>query len=319
MSPAAIATAIGSDASKVTKSASSPASAKYPLARAIKVGECEASGSTPIWILSAAAFSAAWAGPPQTPQRPPRPDQIPCVSITCSASTGVPVFPAIRHPFGERYHTEYRGRLGCGKSAGGDPCRRTRLALDGWLKLAHSPIAGDPSPGVRSWFYDPPPYAHHPAAAAALRLSVYAAPRRRQAGAGRHQPSVLRPQAPTIAAVLVKDSALLLAIHDEAKAKGGVGGYTVEALVLDDGTVTCRSEYDPAQAALACPQGKGSRSTGRRRGWAAEQRQQQGDGADPEPGRSGDDLPFLDSIRTSPIPKWPRNSIQAAARSISAS
>jgi branched-chain amino acid transport system substrate-binding protein len=39
----------------------------------------------------------------------------------------------------------------------------------------------------------------------------------------------------------------MLAI-DEANAKGGVAGYTVEAMVLDDGTATA-GQYDPAQAA----------------------------------------------------------------------
>ena len=48
-------------------------------------------------------------------------------------------------------------------------------------------------------------------------------------------------------AALIKDGALLAI--DEAKAKGGVAGYTVEALVLDDGSVTA-GQYDPAQAAL---------------------------------------------------------------------
>ena len=48
-------------------------------------------------------------------------------------------------------------------------------------------------------------------------------------------------------AILVKNGALMAI--DEANAKGGVGGYTIEAMVLDDGTVTA-GQYDPAQAAV---------------------------------------------------------------------
>lgn len=48
-------------------------------------------------------------------------------------------------------------------------------------------------------------------------------------------------------AILVKNGAMLAV--DEANAKGGVAGYTIEAMVLDDGTVTA-GQYDPAQAAL---------------------------------------------------------------------
>jgi branched-chain amino acid transport system substrate-binding protein len=47
-------------------------------------------------------------------------------------------------------------------------------------------------------------------------------------------------------AELIKDGALLAI--DEANAKGGVGGYKVEVLLLDDGTATA-GQYDPAQAA----------------------------------------------------------------------
>lgn len=47
-------------------------------------------------------------------------------------------------------------------------------------------------------------------------------------------------------AVLVKNGAMLAI--DEANANGGVGGYTIEAMVLDDGTATA-GQYDPAQAA----------------------------------------------------------------------
>jgi branched-chain amino acid transport system substrate-binding protein len=48
-------------------------------------------------------------------------------------------------------------------------------------------------------------------------------------------------------AILVKNGAMLAI--DEANAAGGVAGYTIEAMVLDDGTVTA-GQYDPAQAAV---------------------------------------------------------------------
>ena len=47
-------------------------------------------------------------------------------------------------------------------------------------------------------------------------------------------------------AELIKDGALLAI--DEANAEGGVGGYKIEVLLLDDGTATA-GQYDPAQAA----------------------------------------------------------------------
>jgi branched-chain amino acid transport system substrate-binding protein len=47
-------------------------------------------------------------------------------------------------------------------------------------------------------------------------------------------------------AELIRDGALLAI--DEANAAGGVGGYKIEALQLDDGTATA-GQYDPAQAA----------------------------------------------------------------------
>src|SRR6516162_103283 len=47
-------------------------------------------------------------------------------------------------------------------------------------------------------------------------------------------------------AELIKDGALLAI--DEANAQGGVGGYKIEVLLLDDGTATA-VQYDPAQAA----------------------------------------------------------------------
>src|SRR5271166_6903676 len=47
-------------------------------------------------------------------------------------------------------------------------------------------------------------------------------------------------------AELIKDGAMLAI--DEANAQGGVGGYKIEVLLLDDGTATA-GQYDPAQAA----------------------------------------------------------------------
>jgi branched-chain amino acid transport system substrate-binding protein len=47
-------------------------------------------------------------------------------------------------------------------------------------------------------------------------------------------------------AILIKDGAVMAV--DEANAKGGVGGYAIDVLVLDDGTATA-GQYDPAQAA----------------------------------------------------------------------
>jgi branched-chain amino acid transport system substrate-binding protein len=47
-------------------------------------------------------------------------------------------------------------------------------------------------------------------------------------------------------AELIKDGALL--VIDEANAQGGVAGYKIEVLLLDDGTATA-GQYDPAQAA----------------------------------------------------------------------
>src|SRR5260221_3936331 len=48
-------------------------------------------------------------------------------------------------------------------------------------------------------------------------------------------------------AILVKNGAMLAI--DEVNAKGGIAGYTIEAMVLDDGTATA-GQYDPAQAAI---------------------------------------------------------------------
>jgi branched-chain amino acid transport system substrate-binding protein len=48
-------------------------------------------------------------------------------------------------------------------------------------------------------------------------------------------------------AILVKNGAMMAV--DEANANGGVAGYAIEPMVLDDGTATA-GQYDPAQAAI---------------------------------------------------------------------
>ena len=47
-------------------------------------------------------------------------------------------------------------------------------------------------------------------------------------------------------AILIKNGALMAV--DEANEKGGVAGYRIDTMVLDDGTATA-GQYDPAQAA----------------------------------------------------------------------
>ena len=47
-------------------------------------------------------------------------------------------------------------------------------------------------------------------------------------------------------AILIKNGAMMAA--DDANAKGGVGGYRIKVMLLDDGTTTA-GQYDPAQAA----------------------------------------------------------------------
>ena len=47
-------------------------------------------------------------------------------------------------------------------------------------------------------------------------------------------------------ATLMKEGAMIAV--DEANAKGGVAGYKINAIVLDNGTATA-GQYDPAQAA----------------------------------------------------------------------
>jgi branched-chain amino acid transport system substrate-binding protein len=48
-------------------------------------------------------------------------------------------------------------------------------------------------------------------------------------------------------AILVKNGAIMAI--DEANAQGGVAGYHIDAMVLDDGTATA-GQYDPGQAAV---------------------------------------------------------------------
>ena len=48
-------------------------------------------------------------------------------------------------------------------------------------------------------------------------------------------------------AILVKNGAMMAV--DEANARGGVAGYAIEPMVVDDGTATA-AQYDPAQAAI---------------------------------------------------------------------
>ena len=67
-------------------------------------------------------------------------------------------------------------------------------------------------------------------------------------------------------AELIKDGAMLAI--DEANAKGGVAGYKIEVMLLDDGTATA-GQYDPAQAAtnarkMVVRQGRSSPRSGRR-------------------------------------------------------
>ena len=47
-------------------------------------------------------------------------------------------------------------------------------------------------------------------------------------------------------AILIKNGAVMAV--DEANAQGGVAGYQIDVMVLDDGTATA-GQYDPAQAA----------------------------------------------------------------------
>ena len=71
---------------------------------------------------------------------------------------------------------------------------------------------------------------------------------------------------------------------DEANAKGGVNGYKIVVTPYDDGTATA-GQYDPAQAATNAR--KMVSDTDHRRGdRPANERRRQGDGADPQRGRS---------------------------------
>jgi len=93
-------------------------------------------------------------------------------------------------------------------------------------------------------------------------------------------------------AELIKDGALLAL--DEANAQGGVAGYKINVLVLDDGTATA-GQYDPAQAATKRPQ-DGRRQQRRRRNRAADERLGQSHVADLSQGN----LPIITPASTNP-------------------
>ena len=94
-------------------------------------------------------------------------------------------------------------------------------------------------------------------------------------------------------AELIKDGALLAI--DEANAQGGVGGYRIEVLLLDDGTATA-GQYDPAQAATNARKMVAEKK--RRRGHrSADERFRQSDVADFEPRRTRDHHSELDQPR----------------------
>ena len=82
---------------------------------------------------------------------------------------------------------------------------------------------------------------------------------------------------------------------DDANAKGGVAGYKINVMLLDDGTATA-GQYDPAQAATNARKMVSDPSVVAAIG-PADERLGQGDGADPQPGRSGDDHAELDQPR----------------------
>ena len=82
---------------------------------------------------------------------------------------------------------------------------------------------------------------------------------------------------------------------DEANAKGGVAGYKINVIVLDDGTATA-GQYDPAQAATNARKMVSDRSV-----VAAIGPQMSGSGKAMSPilspGQSGDHHPGLDQPR----------------------
>ena len=94
-------------------------------------------------------------------------------------------------------------------------------------------------------------------------------------------------------AELIKDGAMMAI--DDANAQGGVAGYKIEVMLLDDGTATA-GQYDPAQAATNARKMVVRPRRGRR-DRAADERLGQGDVADSEPGRSRDDHAELDQPR----------------------
>lgn len=89
-------------------------------------------------------------------------------------------------------------------------------------------------------------------------------------------------------ATLIKEGAMMAV--DEANAKGGVAGYEINALVLDNGTATAGAGGDQRSQ-------NGRRPECRGRSWAAKQRVWQSDGSDPQPGQSGNDYPILNQSR----------------------
>jgi len=95
-------------------------------------------------------------------------------------------------------------------------------------------------------------------------------------------------------AELIKDGALLAI--DEANTQGGVAGYKIEILLLDDGNrpppgsmIRRRRATNARKMVSDKAVGRGDR--------AADERLGQGDVADFEPRRSGDDHPELDQPR----------------------
>ena len=163
------------------------------------------------------------------------------------------------------------------------------------VKLAHLARAGDPSPTLRGvGHHDPPPHAYHPPARRRARrgLSLTPAPRgRRQAGFSRHQRAVDRSRRRRRRA------------HQGWRGAGDRRGQRQGRgrRLYDRGNGARRRHRDRrpvrSRASRAQRPQDGGRPARRRRRRAAEQRQRQGDGADPQPGRSGDDHAVLDQPR----------------------
>ena len=102
---------------------------------------------------------------------------------------------------------------------------------------------------------------------------------------------------------------------DAANEGNGIPGYKLEPLILDDGTATA-GQYDPAQAATNAASWSPTRMWWR--AGAADERRRQGDGADPEPGRSGDHHADLDQSGHLRPEIRRAVSVRRASRSISA-